>query len=54
MRLAREAIAHAYRAFIFDNSGMEPVWLAEFDDSGNCVLKVAEETLPNWYRAWIA
>jgi predicted ABC-type ATPase len=54
MRLARDAIAHAYRAFIFDNSGIEPVWLAEFDADGKCTLHVAESALPNWYRQWVS
>lgn len=51
--LAREALAHADRAFLFDNSGSKPVWLAEFID-GDCTLKVDRDELPNWYNTSIA
>ncbi len=53
LQLASEALAHACRAFVFDNSGKEPVWLAEFDSHGDCELKVAETSLPNWFRTHI-
>lgn len=50
--LARAALAHADRAFFFDNSGREPIWLAEFVD-GVRTLKVPSEELPNWFNKWI-
>jgi predicted ABC-type ATPase len=48
--LAREALRHSYRAYFFDNSGREPVWLAEFDPHGTCDLKVDADQLPDWFR----
>lgn len=53
MELTREAIANSYRAYIFDNSGPEPIWLAEFDPDGQCELKIKPEQLPHWYRTWV-
>jgi predicted ABC-type ATPase len=53
LELAREAIANSYRAYIFDNSGPEPIWLAEFDPDGRCELKSEKERLPNWFRTWV-
>lgn len=53
LELAPEAIAKSYRAYFFDNSGPEPVWLAEFDPQGNCDLKVEFERLPEWFRTRI-
>ncbi len=50
--LAREAISNSYRAYIFDNSGSEPIWLAEFDPDGLCELKIQEDELPNRFRKW--
>ena len=51
--LAREAIANSYRAYFFDNSGPEPIWLAEFDPEGQCELKIDLEQTPQWFRTWI-
>jgi predicted ABC-type ATPase len=53
LQLVRDALAHAYRAFLFDNSGAEPIWLAEFDPRGECQLKVSRDSLPNWFHTWI-
>lgn len=50
LELAPEAIANSYRAYIFDNSGPEPVWLAEFDPDGNCELKVEADRVPAWFQ----
>ncbi len=50
LELASDALAHAYRAYIFDNSGPEPVWLAEFDSAGACQLRVPRERLPRWFH----
>jgi predicted ABC-type ATPase len=53
LQLAREAISCAYRAYFFDNSGISPIWLAEFDGQGRCNLKVAQSDLPQWFRDWV-
>lgn len=53
LELASEVIARSYRAYVFDNSGREPIWLAEFDPDGNCDLKVDEDQMPQWFRTWI-
>jgi predicted ABC-type ATPase len=53
LRLVRDALAHAYRAFIFDNSGGEPIWLAEFDPQGECKLQLPPDSLPRWFHTWI-
>lgn len=53
LQLTREAIANSYRAYIFDNSGAEPIWLAEFDPNGNCELKIEFDQLPQWFRRWV-
>ncbi|HEY7425131.1 MAG TPA: hypothetical protein VH682_12950 [Gemmataceae bacterium] len=54
LELVGEALSHAYRAFLFDNSGAEPVWLAQLTSDGRFQLKVAEDSLPVWFRTWIA
>ncbi|MBX3416933.1 MAG: hypothetical protein KF851_04970 [Pirellulaceae bacterium] len=51
--LARQAIANSYRAYFFDNSGPEPIWLAEFDPDGQCELKIEQNQLPQWFRTWV-
>ncbi len=50
LQLVRDALAHAHRAFLFDNSGAEPVWLAEFGPHGECELQVSEDALPHWFK----
>jgi predicted ABC-type ATPase len=51
--LAPEVIKHSYRAYVFDNSGPEPVWLAEFDQYGRYELKIEPERIPDWFEARI-
>ncbi|MEJ7591755.1 MAG: hypothetical protein WKF77_09415 [Planctomycetaceae bacterium] len=53
LELTREAIANSYRAYFFDNSGPEPIWLAEFDPDGRCELKIEPDELPQWFRTWV-
>jgi predicted ABC-type ATPase len=48
--LLPEAVAYATRAFVFDNSGREPVWLAEYHPDGSCTLQTPVEQLPGWFR----
>jgi predicted ABC-type ATPase len=54
LELTREAIANSYRAYLFDNSGPEPIWLAEFDPDGQCELKIEQDQLPQWFRTWVS
>ncbi len=54
LELVGEALSHAYRAFLFDNSGAEPVWLAQLMPDSALQLKVAADSLPAWFRTWIA
>lgn len=51
--LVADALAHAHRAFLFDNSGAEPVWLAQLTRESGFELKVPVETLPMWFRTWV-
>ena len=51
--LVQEVLAHAHRAYLFDNSGTEPIWLAEYDPQGDCELRVARDRLPNWFHTWV-
>lgn len=53
LRLTRDALARAYRAYFFDNSGLETLWLAEFDPQGECHLQVPPNKLPHWFRKWV-
>jgi predicted ABC-type ATPase len=53
LELACEAIKNSYRAYFFDNSGRETIWVAEFDPQGNCDLKIQSDELPQWFRTWI-
>lgn len=53
LELAGDAIRNSWRSYIFDNSGREPVWLAEFDPDGRCELKIEPELLPQWFKRWI-
>lgn len=54
LALLGEALAHAYRAFLFDNSGAEPIWLAQFTPEGELQLKVATSSLPVWVKSCLA
>jgi predicted ABC-type ATPase len=50
LELLPEAVAYATRAFVFDNSGREPVWLAEYHPDGSRTLQTPVEQLPGWFR----
>jgi predicted ABC-type ATPase len=54
LELVGEALVHAHRAFLFDNSGTEPVWLAQLTPEGQLQLKVPAESLPSWFKTWVA
>jgi predicted ABC-type ATPase len=49
LELAPQAVRHASRAYFFDNSGAELVWLAEITDGRSGVLEAA--TVNEWFRA---
>ena len=53
LELVGKALPHAYRAFLFDNSGSRVIWLAELLPEGTLQLKVAAESLPDWFRNWV-
>lgn len=43
-----EAIKFSNRAYIFDNSGHEHIWLAEITDGHKLELKA--DQLPTWFQ----
>ncbi|HTU20629.1 MAG TPA: hypothetical protein VMG10_21390 [Gemmataceae bacterium] len=54
LELVGEVLSHAHRAFLFDNSGAEPVWLAELSPERELQLKVAKSSLPVWFKTYVA
>lgn len=54
LELVGAAIPHAYRAFLFDNSGTEPVWLAQVTPEGALQLQVPATSLPGWFNRCLA
>lgn len=46
--LLAEAVRHTDRAYIFDNSGSERVWLAEVTDGEEVEFKA--EWMPHWFK----
>jgi predicted ABC-type ATPase len=53
LELVGQALVRAYRAFLFDNSGVEPIWLAQLTPEGKLQLKVAADSLPLWFNTWV-
>jgi predicted ABC-type ATPase len=53
LELVGEALSQAYRAFLFDNSGTEPVWLAQVTPEREWQFKVATDALPAWFKKWV-
>jgi predicted ABC-type ATPase len=53
LTLLSPAISQAHRAYVFDNSGDEPVWLAEWTPDGRAKLKVDRAMLPDWFETWV-
>ena len=51
MKLLKEAIRCSNRAYIFDNSSLTRLWLAQIDDGKNLELK--SEALPVWFKRYI-
>ena len=50
LQLLPATLADCTRAFIFDNSGAEPICLAEWTPDQELVVKVNLAILPAWYR----
>ncbi len=46
--LLLEAIRHTDRAYIFDNSGISQIWLAEVNDGNTLTMKT--DRMPMWFK----
>ncbi len=53
LELLGQALEHAKRAYLFDNSGTEPVLLAELTPEKKLILKVDPQILPEWFKKWV-
>ena len=53
LQLLGECLPHCYRAFLFDNSRADPVWLAQLPPDGNLHTEVPTEALPAWFKKWV-
>ncbi len=53
LALLPDAMRFAHRAFLFDNSGGAPEWLAERTPEGTLALKVTPDSLPDWFRTHV-
>ena len=51
LELLLEAIKYSNRAFIFDNSGENKLWIAEIIDGFE--IKLQTENIPNWFQKYI-
>lgn len=51
MELLWEAVKYTNRAYIFDNSGSELLWLAEITDAES--LEIKSDAVPNWFRKYV-
>jgi predicted ABC-type ATPase len=49
LSLLGDAMASADRGFLFDNSGDQPIWLAELTPDGKLHSKIASGEMPAWY-----
>lgn len=47
--LLRDAVRYSHRAYIFDNSSSERVWLAEVTDGQ--ILELKTDSIPHWFKA---
>lgn len=48
LELLSEAVGYANRAYIFDNSSAEKVWIAEVTDGE--VLELKTDIIPHWFK----
>ena len=46
--LLADAVQYTNRAYIFDNSSAEKVWVAEVTE--NSILELKSDTMPNWFK----
>ncbi len=51
LELLKEAIKYSNRAYIFDNSSQEKLWLAEITDANEILLK--QKTIPLWLEEYL-
>jgi predicted ABC-type ATPase len=49
LALLSQAVARTDRAYVFDNSGEDKVWLAEVTDG--CELEMKTDEAPHWFKA---
>ncbi|HEY6838051.1 MAG TPA: zeta toxin family protein, partial [Geobacteraceae bacterium] len=49
--LLADAVQYANRAYIFDNSSAERVWVAEITD--NAVLQLRTDAMPSWFVSFL-
>jgi predicted ABC-type ATPase len=54
LHLVKDALIHADRAYLFDNSGLDPLLLAELNPDGKLELQVPKSSLPNWFETHVA
>ena len=48
LELLSEAVGYTNRAYIFDNSSAEKVWIAEVTDGE--ILELKTDTIPHWFK----
>lgn len=53
LHLVGQALSSAYRAFLFDNSGPESIWLAQVAPDGRLQLEAPVDSLPVWFQTWV-
>ncbi len=51
LNLLRDAIHYSNRAYIFDNSGQQHVFVAEITN-GHCI-ELKNKQMPNWFKCTI-
>ena len=49
--LLADAVQHANRAYIFDNSSAEKVWVAEI--TNNAVFELKTDAMPSWFVTFL-
>lgn len=49
LNLLADAVQYSNRAYIFDNSSAEKVWVAEVTD--NDILELKSDSMPNWFKS---
>ena len=54
LQLAKDALIHAYRAYLFDNSDLDPLLIAELNPAGKLELRVSKSSLPVWFETHVA